>query len=261
MLKVYGGSVVISFREGAIVGGVIALGVILFGSTLRMRRYAKHPYAYLYHLARRKLIKSDISSPIFRIGRHPNNELRLSERSVSRFHAEIVRNHNGSFSIYDVRSKNGIRVGLRPVNSSLLKEGDVIDIGRIRFRFTKFPRDYYMFRHTDILEPVPTRFDHRRRRFERHIVAFNVRLYHDASGWLNGRIRDLSQQGAFIEVERQITPRAPVDVVFPIFYGAQQRWLRLPGEVVRENNEGVGIAFSELDDSASKALKTIAKAA
>jgi hypothetical protein len=226
-----------------------------------MQSKAKRPYAYLYHLARRKLIKTEITTPIFRIGRHPNNELRLNERSISRFHAEIIRNQNGSFSIYDLRAKNGIKVGLRPVKSSLLKEGDVIDIGRVRFRFTKFPRNYNMFRNTDMVEPVPTRFDRRRRRFERQDVAFNVRLYHDASGWLNGRIRDLSQQGAFIEVERQIAPRAPVDVVFPIFYGAQRRWLRLPGEVVRENNEGVGVSFIELDDSASKALRTIAKAA
>jgi len=228
----------------------------------RTRWQANRPYAYLYRLARRKLVRSEVVTPIFRIGRHPNNELRLKERSVSRFHAEIVRNQNGSFSIFDMRSKNGIRVGLRPVHSSLLKEGDVIDVGRIRFRFTKFPRDYNMFRDTDMVEHVPTRYDRRRRRFERQDVAFNVRLYHDASGWLNGRIRDLSQQGAFIEVERQITPRAPVDVVFPIFYGAQQRrWLRLPGEVVRGDNEGVGISFIELDDSASKALRTIAKAA
>jgi hypothetical protein len=237
------------------------LALILFWLGSRTRAKTKPPYAYLYHLSRRKLIKSEITTPIFRVGRHPNNELRLNDRSISRFHAEIVRNQNGSFSIYDMRSKNGIRVGLRPVNSSLLKEGDIIDIGRIRFRFTKFPRDYNMFRHTDMIEPIPTQYDRRRRRFERQDVAFNVRLYHDASGWLNGRIRDLSQQGAFIEVERHITPRAPVDVVFPIFSGTQQRWLRLPGEVVRENNEGVGISFGELDDSASKALRTIAKAA
>ncbi len=243
-------------------GGVIVLALMLCWSRLRSPSSSKRPYAYLYYLARRKLVKSKIATPIFRIGRHPNNELRLKARTVSRFHAEIVRNQNGSFSIYDTRSKNGIRVGLRPVNSSVLKEGDVIDVGRIRFRFTKLPNDYNLFRHTDVIEPVPTRFEKRRRRFERHDVAFNVRLYHDASGWLNGRIRDLSQQGAFIEVERQITPRAPVDVVFPIFYGAQQRrWLRLPGEVVRKDTEGVGVSFIELDDAASKALRTIAKAA
>lgn len=251
----------VSLGEGLIIAGLIVLSLTLAWSRVGTRPSATRPYAYLYHLARRKLIKSEIATPIFRIGRHPNNELQLREHSVSRFHAEIVRNQNGSFSIYDMRSKNGIRVGLRPVNSSLLKEGDVIDVGRIRFRFTKFPRDYNLFRRTDVLEPTPTEFDQRRRRFERHAVAFYVRLYDDTSGWLNGRIRDLSQQGAFIEVERQITPRAPVDVVFPIFYGAQQRWLRLPGEVVRENSEGVGISFSELDDSASKALRTIAAVA
>ncbi len=244
------------------IGGIIVLALILFWSRLCARSNTKRPYAYLYFLARRKLVKSKIATPIFRIGRHRNNELRLKARTVSRFHAEIVRNQNGSFSIYDTRSKNGIRVGLRPVNSSLLKEGDIIDIGRIRFRFTKLPNDYNMYRHTDVLEPLPNRFEKRRRRFERHDVAFNVRLYHDTSGWLNGRIRNLSQQGAFIEVERQISPRAPVDVVFPIFYGAQQRrWLRLPGEVVRKNTEGVGVSFIELNDAASKALRTITKAA
>ncbi len=242
------------------VGGVIVFAVILLWLRFSAHRNGPRPYAYLYYLSRRKLVKSEITNPIFRIGRHPNNDLRLSERSVSRFHAEIVRNQNGSFSIYDMRSRNGIKVGMRPVESTVLAEGDVIDIGRMRLRFTKFPRDYNMFQHTDMLEPISAA-QHRRRRHKRHDVAVSVRLYDDSSGWLKGRIRDVSQQGAFIEVERPIAPRAPVDVVFPIFHGARQRWLRLPAKVVRGTPDGVGISFSALDDSASKALRTIAKAA
>lgn len=228
----------------------------------RKQRYPKQrPYAYLYRLAGLKLVKSEITTTVFRIGRHPNNELRLNHRAVSRFHAEIVRNKNGSFTIYDAQSKNGIRVGMRPVNSSSLKEGEIIDIASARFRFSKFPRDYNTFRHTDMIDVKPDRFRRRRRRDGRKDMVMHVRVYHDESGWINGRVRDLSPQGAFIEMDKHILPRAPVDIVLPIVHGTSQRWFRLSGEVVRENKHGVGILFHELDESAAQMLQTLSHAA
>ncbi len=251
----------LSPREGVLIGGVLVLASVLIGSRLQTRSSEVRPYAYLYRMVKRRLIKCDISKQIFRIGRHPNNELRLKDRSVSRFHAEIVHNIDGSFTVHDTQSKNGIRVGLRPVNSCVLKEGDLLDIGRVRFRFTRLPRDFFTFAHTERIEAGQTHREQRRRRIDRRALTLNVRLYHDGMGWVGARIRDLSPLGAFVEVQRQFRLRAPVEIVFPMAFGARQRWLRLPGEVVRENKKGVGVSFGELDDSTTKALQSLSQAA
>ncbi len=252
----------LSVRELILLGLAVALSLALIFGLLFSRKNRPRPYAYLYRIVGRKLAKSEVTTPVFRIGRHPNNELRIRHRSVSRFHAELVRNNNGSFTIYDTNSRNGVRVGLRPVHSRVLKESDVIDIGEVRFRFTRYPRDFNTFRHTEMIDaPVSRRFALRRRRTDRQKILMDVRVYHDESGWINGRVLDLSTDGAFVEVDRQIEPRAPVDIVFPIIQGSQRRWFRLTGEVVRENNDGVGITFSELDDSTAHLLASLSKAA
>ncbi len=248
-------------REGVLIGGVIVLFLILLGLRLRARSTNIRPYAYLYRLVRRRLMKSEISTQMFRIGRHPNNELRLADRSVSRFHAEIVRNSDGTFTVHDTHSKNGVRVGLRPVSSCLLKEGDLLDVGRVRFRFTRLPRDFFTYAQTERIEAAQTQQEQRRRRIDRCKLTLNVRLYHDGVGWIGARIRDLSPLGAFVEVERPFRVRAPVEIVFPMAFGTRQRWLRLPGEVVREDKRGVGVSFGDLDDSTTKALESLSQAA
>lgn len=81
-------------------------------------------FGYLYRLKGERVDKFTIYSEVCRIGRNPNNELRLNDKSISYFHAELLRNHNGTFPIYDTDSETDIRVGMRPVNSSVLREGD-----------------------------------------------------------------------------------------------------------------------------------------
>ncbi len=192
-----------------------------------------------------------------RIGRHRHNELVLSDPSVSRFHAQLVSNRNGTFAIFDMDSKNGIRVGNRPVASTLLKEGDVIDLGRVRLRFTQFPFDKDRIDDTVLYESAATRFDKKRRRHPRHPVAMQVRLYHDQVGWMNGHVRDLSQDGAFVETQRSLLPRTPIDMVVPVVERDERRWLRLSGEIVRENNDGFGVLFTEIEPAAARVINTL----
>lgn len=223
----------------------------------RFRRSRVQPFGYLYRLERGRLVKFGVTTDVCRIGRHPNNELQIDHGSVSRFHAELVRNRNGTFSIVDTDSKNGIRVGFRPVNSCLVREGDIIDVGSIRFKFTRYPRDYNVHENTVMLDTTASRFDLHRRRAQRQDVAMHVRIYNDESGWINGRVRNLGPDGAFVETDRNLSPRVPIDMVFPFIDGKRRRWMRLSGEVVREDNQGIGISFTDNDAGVRQFLASV----
>jgi pSer/pThr/pTyr-binding forkhead associated (FHA) protein len=54
---------------------------------------------------------------------------------VSRLHARVVSTAN-SVAIEDIESRNGIRVNAKLVSARQeLRHGDIIDLGRLRFRF------------------------------------------------------------------------------------------------------------------------------
>ena len=71
-----------------------------------------------------------------RIGRAPDNDVALTEDlRVSRRHAELVRNADGTQDLLDVGSANGTFVNGQRVKSARLGEGDVVGIGNHQFRF------------------------------------------------------------------------------------------------------------------------------
>jgi hypothetical protein len=76
-----------------------------------------------------------LKSP-WRIGRDKTNELSLADNSVSRLHAEIVRNRDNSFAIRDADSLNGVFVNEKKISTAVLQEGDEVDVGDVRFTFT-----------------------------------------------------------------------------------------------------------------------------
>jgi hypothetical protein len=80
-----------------------------------------------------------IDTETWRIGRGGENELTIPDHSVSRQHAEIHRGANGSYTILDLESLNGVYVNEKKVRSKHILEGDVIDLGDISFRFTRKP--------------------------------------------------------------------------------------------------------------------------
>lgn len=69
------------------------------------------------------------------IGRTGGNDIEINESSVSSRHAEII-NDNGTWVIRDLASYNGIFVNRKRCEKKTLKNGDVINIGRIPLVFS-----------------------------------------------------------------------------------------------------------------------------
>lgn len=76
-----------------------------------------------------------VTSAAFRIGRHSDNDLTIRDSSISRSHAEIHRKRDGSFTISDLDSMNGVFVNQEKVDSVSLADGDIVEIGDKAYRF------------------------------------------------------------------------------------------------------------------------------
>jgi len=70
-----------------------------------------------------------------RIGRRPDNDIVFTNTSISGYHAEIHSQRDGTYYITDLGSGNGLRVNDQRVTQSDLKDGDLIELGEVRFRF------------------------------------------------------------------------------------------------------------------------------
>ncbi len=71
------------------------------------------------------------------IGRTDDNFILLSDQSISRQHAKIVRDGD-EYTLLDLGSSNGTRLNGKPVKSAKkLKPGDVVEFGDIEFVFTE----------------------------------------------------------------------------------------------------------------------------
>lgn len=77
---------------------------------------------------------SDITKPLFAIGREPDNDLVLNNGTVSRHHAKITYDGYG-FYITDSNSANHVVVNGAILSSSLLRSGDVIELGEAKIIF------------------------------------------------------------------------------------------------------------------------------
>ncbi len=80
--------------------------------------------------------KMPLNKTATRIGRRSDNDLVFSNTSVSGHHAEIHMSRDGAFSITDLGSGNGVYVNGNKVQQHGLRDGDTIELGEVRFRFT-----------------------------------------------------------------------------------------------------------------------------
>ncbi len=78
----------------------------------------------------------------WRIGRGHSNDLTINDHSVSRLHAEIRANDEGSLLLKDLESLNGVFVNDNRIESIQLREGDEVDIGDVRMQFTLHDEAY-----------------------------------------------------------------------------------------------------------------------
>jgi ABC-type multidrug transport system ATPase subunit len=70
---------------------------------------------------------------VLRIGRATDNEIVVSDLSVSRYHAELRRNSQGGYEIVDLGSHNGTYVDGQRITSAPVTEADLITIGPATF--------------------------------------------------------------------------------------------------------------------------------
>ncbi|MCZ6665657.1 MAG: FHA domain-containing protein [Gammaproteobacteria bacterium] len=125
---------------------ILAVVVTLF---FRIRRSEEesagathlNPLAYLIPLGDGETRHAVDKTP-WRIGRGRNNDLVLSDHSVSRLHAEIRQNEEGALTLNDLDSLNGVFVNDNRVDSIQLREGDAVDIGDVRLNFTLHDESY-----------------------------------------------------------------------------------------------------------------------
>lgn len=92
-----------------------------------------------------------VTGTAFRIGRNKDNDLVLANDSVSGQHAVIHRARDGSFTITDLKSANGVLVNLSQVQAVALNNGDLVELGEARFRFRAAPRTASLA----VAEPTP----------------------------------------------------------------------------------------------------------
>lgn len=70
-----------------------------------------------------------------RIGRGQHNDLVFRNDSISGNHCVIRRNRQGEWSITDLESGNGVIVNGERMPQSILRHGDVIELGDLKMRF------------------------------------------------------------------------------------------------------------------------------
>ena len=80
-----------------------------------------------------------LSQTASRIGRRQDNDIVFSNDSVSGHHAEIHMGRDGSFAITDLNSGNGVLVNGKKVTQSSLRDGDIVELGEVGFRFSLNP--------------------------------------------------------------------------------------------------------------------------
>jgi len=77
---------------------------------------------------------------LLRIGREDDNDLRVSEDGVERYHALIQRAATREFMLHDVSGPGGSGVVVNGIRIAVirLKHGDLIEIGKTKVRFEAF---------------------------------------------------------------------------------------------------------------------------
>src|SRR5438105_2298698 len=73
------------------------------------------------------------------IGRLPTNGISIADSSISRLHAWIDRNEDGTYYVADTGSLTGTRVNGRPIERRQdLRDGDVIRVGQSQIVFSEY---------------------------------------------------------------------------------------------------------------------------
>jgi pSer/pThr/pTyr-binding forkhead associated (FHA) protein len=76
-----------------------------------------------------------LDKDVVQAGRHPDSDIFLDDITVSRRHAEVVREVDGTYSVRDAGSLNGTYLNRERVESARLADGDELQIGTFKLVF------------------------------------------------------------------------------------------------------------------------------
>jgi len=81
-----------------------------------------------------------IEKDLITAGRHPDSDIFLDDITVSRRHAEVMRQADG-YIVRDVGSLNGTYVNRQRIDESRLEDGDELQVGKFKLVFIDGPGD------------------------------------------------------------------------------------------------------------------------
>jgi hypothetical protein len=116
-----------------LIGGITFTFLWMRGRAIARR--SRIPYATLMEMDA-AATKYPLIKPVVRIGRGAENDIRLTNDSISARHAEIHRRRDGQIYLIDLGSSNGIYVNNSKLERAELNDGDVIELGEVRLRFS-----------------------------------------------------------------------------------------------------------------------------
>ena len=77
-----------------------------------------------------------VGDGIVTIGSSPDSDIHIQSKFISRHHAQLIQTHNGCV-LGDLNSTNGTFINSRRINKRILRTGDLVTIGKHRFRYEK----------------------------------------------------------------------------------------------------------------------------
>ena len=126
-----------TFGGGAPAGGAFDPTVMMAQDTVIVAPAIEQPpnqiYAWIQFLDAAST-KVPIGATNVNIGRHPDNDVHLENQSVHRQHA-VIHMKDNAFVINDLGTKNGVIVNGQRVDKKQLANGDLVELGEVRFRF------------------------------------------------------------------------------------------------------------------------------
>lgn len=80
-------------------------------------------------------VRYEINGQSASIGRHSDNDIRLINDSVHRYHADVHVAPDGQAALSDRHTKNGVLVNGERITKVTLSTGDLVELGEVRLRF------------------------------------------------------------------------------------------------------------------------------
>ena len=108
------------------------LALMILVGAIRSLWKVKHPDEVWGYLGMANGVRLPITHWENIIGRAPSCDVQLEYPSVSRQHAALIREEDGSWTVYDLGSKGGVKVNDLPVDEyAVVEDGDTVSFGGI----------------------------------------------------------------------------------------------------------------------------------